>query len=151
MEAQMADNAHLARRMHEAFNERNFDEIAEATAPDATLTIVGSGDTFTGPDGSRAYNQMWADGFPDGKVDVDRVIDSGDVVVVEFTGRGTHTGTLTTSMGQISATGRSVTLQFCDVLEFKNGKVQSQRTYFDSGSMMVQLGLAAEHTASQQQ
>ena len=146
----MADNADLARRLHEAWNERNFDEMAEAAAPDSIITIVGSGDTFEGPDGSRAYNTMWADGFPDGKVTIDRVIASGDHVVVEFTGRGTHTGTLVTSMGEIPATGRSLTLQLCDVMEFKDGKVQSQTTYFDTGSMMAQLGLGAEQTASQQ-
>jgi steroid delta-isomerase-like uncharacterized protein len=145
----MADNADLARRLHEAWNERNFDELAEAVAPDATITLVGSGDTFEGPEGSRAYNTMWADGFPDGKVTVDRVIASGDDVVVEFTGRGTHTGTLVTSMGEIPATGRSLTLQLCDVMEFKDGKVRSQRTYFDSGSMMAQLGITAEQMASQ--
>ena len=147
----MADNANLARRLHEAWNERNFDEMAEAAAPDSMITIVGSGDTFEGPDGSRAYNTMWADGFPDGKVTIDRVIASGDHVVVEFTGRGTHTGTLATSMGDIPATGRSMTLQLCDVMEFKDGKVQSQTTYFDTGSMMAQLGLGAEQTASQHQ
>ena len=147
----MADNADLARRVHEAWNERNFDEIAEVTASDATITIVGSGDTFEGPEGTRAYNKMWADGFPDGKVTVDRMIESGDYVVVEFTGHGTHTGTLVTSMGEIPATGRSLTLHLCDVLEFKNGKVRSQKTYFDSGSMMAQLGLAAGQTASQHQ
>jgi steroid delta-isomerase-like uncharacterized protein len=147
----MADNADLARRLHEAWNERNFDEIAEATASDATITIVGSGDTFEGVEGSRDYNRMWADGFPDGKVTIDRVVASGDYAVVEFTGRGTHTGTLVTSMGDIPATGRSLTLQLCDVMEFKNGKVQSQRTYFDTGSMMAQLGLGADQTASQHQ
>jgi steroid delta-isomerase-like uncharacterized protein len=145
----MADNADLARRLHEAWNERSFDEMAEASAPDAKITIVGSGDTFEGREGSRAYNTMWADGFPDGKVTVDRVIASGDYVVVEFTGRGTHTGTLVTSMGDIPATGRSLTLQLCDVMEFKDGKVQSQTTYFDSGSMMAQLGITAEQMASQ--
>lgn len=145
----MAANADLARRVHEAWNERNFDEIAEATASDATTTIVGSGDTFDGPEGTYVYNKMWANGFPDGKVTVDRVTESGDYVVVEFTGRGTHTGTLSTSMGEIPATGRSMTLQLCDVMEFKNGKIQSQKTYFDTGSMMAQLGLAAEQTASQ--
>jgi steroid delta-isomerase-like uncharacterized protein len=147
----MADNASLARRVHEAWNERNFDEIAEATAPDATITIVGSGDTFEGVDGARAYNEMWANGFPDGRVTIDRVIASGDYVVVEFTGRGSHTGTLMTSMGEIPATGRSMTLQLCDVMEFKNGKVRSQKAYFDTGSMMAQLGLMAEQTASQHQ
>ena len=147
----MADNATLARRIHEAWNERNFDEIAEATAPEGTITIVGSGDTFVGAEGSREYNTMWAKGFPDGKVTVDRVIESGNYVVVEFTGRGTHTGTLATSMGEIPATGRSLTLQLCDVMEFKEGKVQSQKTYFDTGSMMAQLGLTSAQTASQHQ
>lgn len=145
----MADNADLARRLHEAWNERNFDEMAEAMAPDATITIVGSGDTFEGIEGSRQYSTMWADGFPDGKVTIDRVIESGDQVVVEYTGRGTHTGTLATSMGDIPATGRSMTLQLCDVMEFSNGKVRSQRSYFDTGSMMAQLGLMADQTASQ--
>ena len=93
----MADNADLARRVHQAWNERNFDEIADATAPDATLTLVGPGDAFEGIEGSRAYSAMWADGFPEGKVTVDRVIESGDFVAVEYTGRGTHTGTLATS------------------------------------------------------
>ena len=147
----MADNADLARRVHEAWNERNFDEIAEVTASDATITIVGSGDTFEGKEGTRAYNAMWADAFPDGKVTVDRVIASGDYAVVEFTGRGKHTGTLATSMGEIPATGRSLTLQLCDVMEFRNGKVQSQKTYFDTGSMMAQLGLTAGQTVSQGQ
>lgn len=146
----MADNADLARRMHEAWNERNFDEMAAATAPDGVLTLVGSGDTFEGPEGSRVYAAMWAEGFPDGKVTVDQVIDSGDYVVVEYTGRGTHTGTLTTGMGAIPATGRSLTLQLCDVMQFKNGKMQKQRTYFDTGSMMAQLGLTAAQVTSQQ-
>ena len=53
-------------------------------------------------------------------------------------------------MGDIPATGRSMTLQLCDVMEFKNGKVQSQKTYFDTGSMMAQLGLTADQMASQQ-
>ena len=147
----MADNADLARRLYEAWNERNFDEAAEATAPDAILTVVGSGDTYEGVEGAREYNEMWASGFPDGKVTVDRLIASGDHVVVEYTGRGNHTETLSTSMGDIPATGRSVTLQLCDVMEFKDGKVVRQRTYFDTGSMMAQLGLAAEQEASKQQ
>lgn len=147
----MADNASLARSIHEAWNDRNFDSIAEATAPDAVLTIVGSGDTFEGVEGARQYGAMWADGFPDGRVTVDRVIAMGDDVAVEYTGRGTHTGTLSTSMGDIPATGRSVTLQLCDVMEFRDGKVHRQRTYFDTGSMMAQLGLMAEQKASTQQ
>jgi steroid delta-isomerase-like uncharacterized protein len=144
----MADNIALARRLYEGWNERKFDELADAIAPDGKIVVVGTGDVFEGPDGSRQYNRSWADGFPDGKVTIDNIFASGDCVVVEFTGRGTHTGTLATSMGQIPATGRSLTLKLCDVVEFKDGKVATQRTYFDSGSMMAQLGITAEQIAT---
>jgi hypothetical protein len=36
-------------------------------------------------------------------------------------------------------------------MEFEDGKIRSQMTYFDSGSMMAQLGLMAAQTASQHQ
>lgn len=46
-------------------------------------------------------------------------------------------------MGDIPATGRSVSLSFVDVIEFAGGKVQNQRNYFDTGALMAQLGLGA--------
>ena len=147
----MTDNADLARSLYEAWNQRDFNMMAEALAPDGAIVVVGTGDTFTGPAGSHQYNEMWANAFPDGAITIDRLVASGDHVVVEFTGRGTHTGTLVTSMGEIPATGRSVTLQLCDVAEFKDGKVQSQRTYFDTGSLMTQLGLGVGQAAASQQ
>jgi predicted ester cyclase len=58
---------------------------------------------------------------------------------------------LETSMGAIPATGRSVTLKLCDVLELSGGKIKSHRSYFDTGSMMAQLGLAAEQAATTKQ
>jgi steroid delta-isomerase-like uncharacterized protein len=144
----MADNATLVRSLYEAWNDRNFDAAADATASDAKIEIVGTGDVFEGPEGTRRYNEGWANGFPDGRITVDNLIVAGDTVVVEFTGRGTHTGTLETSMGPIPATGRSVTLKLCDVLELSGGKITTHRNYFDTGSLMAQLGLAAEHTAT---
>jgi steroid delta-isomerase-like uncharacterized protein len=144
----MADNVTLARGLYEAWNERDFDRLAELITPDGKITIVGSGDTFEGPEGAREYNRMWAEAFPDGQITIDHVVASDDVVVVEFTGRGTHTGTLATPGGPIPATGRSVTLQLCDVLELGDGKVRYQRTYFDGASLLAQLGITAEQTAT---
>jgi ketosteroid isomerase-like protein len=60
---------------------------------------------------------------------------------VLYRGRGTHTGTLKNASGEIPATGREVTLDLCDVLTIKDGKAMSIRTYFDSGSLLAQLGL----------
>ena len=147
----MADNLSIARRLYDGWNERAFEELADYGADDAELVVVGTGDVFKGREGSLQYNQNWADGFPDGRITVDNMVASGDTVVVEFTGKGTHTGTLRTSMGDIPATGKSLTLKLCDVLEFRDGKVARQRSYFDSGSMMAQLGLLPEQAATSQQ
>jgi hypothetical protein len=38
-----------------------------------------------------------------------------------------------------------VTLQLCDVYEFTaDGKIKAQRTYFDSASLLAQLGVTAD-------
>jgi steroid delta-isomerase-like uncharacterized protein len=137
-----------ARTFYEDWNDRDFDRAAKHISGDAALTIVGTRERFEGPDGFRRFNTMWADAFPDGRVDVETVIDGGDRVVVEFVGRGTHTGPLVSPMGEIPATGRSLELKLCDVYEFRNGKVQAQRTYFDTASLMQQLGLMPELQAT---
>jgi predicted ester cyclase len=95
----------------------------------------------------QAYDQfaeMWANAFPDGKVEIDNVVDGGDQVVIEYTGRGTHSGTLAGPMGEITATNRPVTLKLCDVWRFQGGTAKTVATYFDSGSLMTQLGLVPE-------
>jgi steroid delta-isomerase-like uncharacterized protein len=147
----MTDNATLARSMYDAWNARDFDRGAALWADEGVITIVGSGQEFHGPDGSRQFSATWADAFPDARVTVDRVVAADPYVVVEFTGSGTHTGTLRTPAGPVQATGRSITLQLCDVYEFRNGKARSQHFYMDSGSMMAQLGVTAGQTATTQQ
>jgi steroid delta-isomerase-like uncharacterized protein len=147
----MADNVTLARSLYEAWNARDFDRLADVMTPDGKITVVGSGETFEGPDGARKYNEMWAEAFPDGEITIDNIVAGGDYVVVELTGRGTQTGTLAGPGGSIPATGRSVTLQLCDVLELVDGKVRSQRTYFDGASLLAQLGVTAEQAATTQQ
>jgi steroid delta-isomerase-like uncharacterized protein len=137
----MADNVAISRSLYEAWNNRDFDKVASLVADDGEILIVGSGTSFRGPDGAREFSRMWADGFPDGKVTIDKTCDSGDTVCLEFTGRGTHTGTLRSPGADIPATGRSVTIQLCDVHEIKDGKIRSLRTYFDSASLLIQLGV----------
>ena len=144
----MTDNAEIARSLYDAFNRRDFDEEAALWAEEGVITIVGTGQEFHGPDGSKEFSAMWDDALPDGRVRVDRVVTADPYVVVEFTGTGTHTGTLRTPSGPIPATGRTITLQFCDVLEFRDGKAVSQHFYMDSGSMMAQLGLTAGQSQS---
>jgi steroid delta-isomerase-like uncharacterized protein len=146
----MAANAELIRSSYDAWNRRDFGFMEEHVTPDATLTMVGSGQVLRGKDGVRSYGEQWAQAFPDGTATVETIIEQGDKLAVEFTGRGTHTGTLVTPMGDIPATGRSVTLHFLDIFEFSGDKVCAQRTYLDTGSLMAQLGITAGATAATQ-
>jgi steroid delta-isomerase-like uncharacterized protein len=137
-------NAEIARSLYEHWNAREFDRIADLMADDGEIVVVGSDTRFQGPDGAIEFARMWADGFPDGKATIDRTIESGDTVVVEFTGTGTQTGTLRAPGGDVPATGRSVTLNLCDVHDIRGDKIQSMRTYFDAASLLQQLGVTPE-------
>ena len=144
----MAQNASIARSTYEAWNEGDFDRFAEVLAK-GELIAMGSGDLWQGAEGARQFAEMWYEGFPDGKFEFRSIAESGDTVVIELTGRGTHTGTLRSPMGDIEATGRPVELQLCDVWSFASDGTPTQvRTYFDTASMMAQLGLLPQPAAA---
>jgi steroid delta-isomerase-like uncharacterized protein len=138
------DNVELSKSLYELWNAREFEQLAKLIADDGEIVIVGSGTSFRGPDGSIEFSRMWANGFPDGKVKIERTIASGNTVVLQFTGKGTHTGTLRGPGGDIPATGRSITLQLCDVHDIRDGKIKKLSTYFDSASLLQQLGVMPE-------
>lgn len=138
------DNARIARSLYDYWNDRQFDKMAELMAGEGEIVLMGSDTRFRGPSGALEFAQMWADGFPDGRATVENVVASGDHAVVQYTGTGTHTGALRTPAGEIPATGRSVTLDFCDVFEIRDGKIHLEQSYFDSASMLIQLGVIPE-------
>jgi steroid delta-isomerase-like uncharacterized protein len=144
----VGQNASIARSTYEAWNERDFDRFAEVLA-NGVLIVPGTGDRYEGSDGARRFAEMWADGFPDGKIEIRSVVDGGDKVVIEFIGRGTQTGTLSTPMGDIPPTGKSIQLSLLDIWDFaSDGTPKEVRTYFDTTSMMAQLGLAPQPAAA---
>ena len=138
------DTESIARSLYNNWNEREFDRIAALMADDGEIILVGSDTRFRGPDGALEFSRMWADGFPDGRVTIDKLISAGDNVVVQYTGQGTQTGPLRSPGGEIPATGRSVTINLCDVYEIRNGKIRSVQSYFDSASLLAQLGITPE-------
>jgi steroid delta-isomerase-like uncharacterized protein len=131
----------MVQALYDAFNTRNFDRGAELIATEATWVNVAAGQTFQGPEGYKQFVQGWAGAFPDSKVVLKKIIVADGYAVAEFQGQGTHTGPLPTPGGPIPPTGKQVDIPFCEVLEIKEGKVTSAHTYFDSATMMRQLGL----------
>jgi ketosteroid isomerase-like protein len=142
------DNDGTAREFYDAWNARDFDRVAGLVAQDGEIVLVGSEARFSGPEGARQWSLSWAGGFPDGEVMIDRVLSAGDQVVVQFTGRGTHTGDFVTPGGTLPPTGRRATLKFCDVLDVSGGKITSMHSYFDTASLLTQLGLMSAPAAA---
>ncbi len=134
------NNIHLARTFYDAFNARELDRAAPVLSEDYELLNIPLGITFRGLEGYKQFQQGWATGFPNGKIELTNIVATDDQVVVEYVGRGTHNGPLSGPKGTIAATGRAVALSLVDVHHVKNGKIVRSRSYYDVLSLLQQLG-----------
>jgi steroid delta-isomerase-like uncharacterized protein len=135
------ENANLARELHQAFNDRNYDRVDELVTQDVEWENVATGETFPGPEGVKQFMRSWVDAFSDGKTEIQELHAGEDFAVNEFAGRGTHDGTLRGPAGEIPPTNQSVDVQFCEVYHIQDGKISHGRTFFDAATMMGQLGV----------
>lgn len=142
------DNLEIAHVFFDAFNNRDFARASQYVANDAEFVNVASGEVFRGPDGFRRFQENWARAFPDGAVEITRVVADDMSAVVEYVGRGTHDGPLTSPGGDIPATHRAGELRLCDVYELRHGKLVAGRTYFDTMTLLRQLGVIPSEAAS---
>lgn len=132
----------------ESLNRRDFAAARAALADDAALVVMGSGDRAESGDAVIESDMAWLTAFPDARLVIDHITSSGDVVVVEYTGSGTHTGPLPTPAGDVAATGRPAMLAFCDVVTVRDGRIAQIREYFDTLALLSQLGLVPDAVAA---
>ena len=133
----MANAESIAREMVDAINRNDMAAYKALLHPDYSYT-GGDGETQRGQDAGVAVVQMYRSAFPDDlKVDIQHIYAAGDTAVVEFIGGGTHRGEL----AGVAPTGRKVAIPVVTILEMRDGKVHTEREYFDSGYMMQQLGV----------
>lgn len=143
------ENVVLARSLTELYNSRYSDlewlyKSAAAFAADSTHTNVPLGITLPGSEGYKQFVMFFAEAFPDSSVEIANIFATEDQVVLEYTGRGTNTGPLHLPAGDVPATRRWAELRICDVSQIKNGKIVSYRSYYDTMSLLRQLGLVPE-------
>lgn len=132
----MSNTEEIARKYHDAWNKRDWDGYRSMMHAEYSYT-GGDGQRMDDPDAGVGVGQRFAAAFPDGTINVQKVHVAGDVAIVEFIGRGTHSGDL---MG-IPPTGKKVEIMVCDVLEMRDGKIHTEREYMDFATMMQQLGV----------
>lgn len=132
----------LAKAQVIAYNEKNWTAVTEALAPTAVYDEIGTNRKLTGHGQVLDSWKGWAAALPDSRATIDAAHVAGaNTVVLELTWRGTHRGALQTPGGQIPATGKSIELRACQIVDVKDGKVQAVRHYFDMATLLAQLGV----------
>lgn len=126
----------IAREYVEAWNSRAFDRLESLVSDDAEI-IDFDGSSGRGPTGVRAQAELYANAFPDGKIEITRIIAAGETAVVEQVGRGKNDG----PFGDVPATHKTAELPFVNVLDIRDGKIVRDRQYGDTATMLQQLGL----------
>ena len=133
----MTSAVDVHRRAHAAFNDRDWETMGELVAPDVVYRDHPRGIELHGLDEFLGWLREWTTGMSDARVDDARYLDAGTHAVAQFRGRGTNDGTL----GPANATGRSMDLDFCEILEIRDGRMASGDIYYDALTMMSQLGV----------
>jgi len=130
----------VVQALYDRFNARDLEGMADTVTEDFVLEDMALGLRFEGRDGL----MQWLDGFltamPDSSTEVTRVVDGGEWIATEHTGRGTHTGPLVTPAGEIPASGRSVELKFGEFFLIRDGRIALFRAYWDAATLLRQIG-----------
>ena len=132
----MNDSASIVKQYVEAMNGHDIDKVRQLLHPKYSYT-GGDGKRQDGIEAGINVATMYMNAFPDMKLDVQKSVTIGDIVVTEFIGRGTQNGRFM----DIAPTGRKVAVPVCDVVEIRDGKIFSAHEYFDSANMLQQLGV----------
>jgi hypothetical protein len=123
------------------FNAHDIDGFAGVLADDVAYQAPG-GISGQGREACAQFFAGWFAAFPDAQVQVhDRHI-AGDVAVEEGTFTGTHNGVLRSPAGDITPTGRPVTVDYIQVLGIRDGRHVSFNLMYDRLLLLEQLGLS---------
>jgi steroid delta-isomerase-like uncharacterized protein len=125
-----------------AYNKKDWNGVKAAITAGFVYDEVGTQRKMEGTGQVIEAWQGWATAIPDSNATFENAFVASGKVVLELTWRGKHTGPMQTPGGEVPATGKSIELRACQIIEIEGGKAKSMRHYFDMMTMMQQLGLA---------
>lgn len=131
----------LAKEQVIAYNEKDWDRVRAALAPEVVYDEFATNRKAKGVDEVLTNWKGWATAIPDSRATFRSEMASGNTAVLEVTWSGTHNGPLQTPNGEIPATGKKIELRACQVVEVANDRVKSIRQYFDMGTLLEQIGV----------
>ncbi len=127
-------------RLHmEAENEHDYDTVM-GTFAHPRYELMATGQVFDGEDEVRRYYAASREAFPDQRNEVHSLRYAEDAVVVEFDLLGTHLG----PFAGFAPTGREFRCRMVAIFEFQGARITCERIYFDSATILRQLGLLGD-------
>jgi steroid delta-isomerase-like uncharacterized protein len=128
-------------RYNAAWNAHDVETIVSMHTDDSVFENHVTGDVNVGREAiGRAVSGIFSV-FPDLTFETRRAYIRDDLVVQEWTARGTHQGTMARSGIEVEPTGRSVEYEGMDVIPIRDGLVARKDVYSDSVMLLRQLGL----------
>src|SRR5215213_8850448 len=100
--------------------------------------LIATGDVHDGPEEVAAYFDETRTAFPDQRNELLALHHSDDAVIVEANLYGTHEG----PFRGLPPTGRKFEMRFCAIFVFDDDRLVCERVYFDSATVLRQLGIA---------
>jgi steroid delta-isomerase-like uncharacterized protein len=133
----------LIDRYNAAWNAHDVEAIVSMHTEDSVFENHVTGDVNVGREEIvRAIDGIFAV-FPDLAFETRRAYVREDLVVQEWTARGTHEGPMTRSGIEVQPTGRTVEYKGMDVIPIRHGLVARKDVYSDSITLLRQLGLTS--------
>ena len=128
-------------RYNAAWNDHDVAAIVSMHTEDSVFENHVTGDVNVGREQiGKAITGIFSV-FPDLSFEGRRTYIREDLVVQEWTARGTHEGTMTRSGMEVPPTGRKVEYKGMDVIPIREGLVARKDVYSDSVTLLRQLGL----------
>ena len=128
-------------RYNAAWNGHDVDAIVSMHTDDSVFENHTTGDVNIGKEAiARAITGIFGV-FPDLSFEARSQYIRDDLVVQEWTARGTHRGAMSRSGMTIEPTGHVVEYRGMDIIPIRNGLVARKDVYSDGVSLLRQLGL----------
>src|SRR5205809_3857311 len=134
----------IARKQIDAFNAGDWEQLRGLFTSDARYHEFGTERAIEGPEKIVELFKGWKTAFPDAAGTVTSSFASGDKAALEVTWKGTHKGPLTTAEGTIPASGKTQETPGAVFYTFEGSKITSMRQYFDSLTLLKQIGVQAK-------
>jgi len=128
-------------RYNAAWNEHDVEAIVSMHTDDSVFENHTTGDVNIGKDAIRTALTGIFGVFPDLSFEARSQYLREDLVVQEWTARGTHEGAMSRSGMTIDPTGRAVEYRGMDIIPIRDGLVARKDVYSDGVTLLRQLGL----------